>query len=105
MASTAAMPPPSTRPKAVKPPFWLSRLLGFAGSLLLARLKNHWFVALFGSPPNFAIAMVPRAFVLPGSLFTGDFAGIVVGVPPGCPSAAVGALKPPPWTTKSVTLR
>src|SRR5260221_14532801 len=50
--------PRTTRPKTVKPPFWLSRL-----ALLLARLKNHWEVAEFGSPPTLAIAMVPKVLV------------------------------------------
>ena len=66
IVSTKLIPSPSTRPKAVKPPFWLSRL-----PELSARFTKNWLVALFGSPPSFAMARVPRTFVLPGSFTTG----------------------------------
>ncbi len=96
MASTAVMPPPSTRPKAVKPPFWVSSCgPGFCVALLLERLKNHWFVALLGSLPNYAIAIVPRTLVLPGSLTTVANCG-TLSIATGLPLT----LKPPPCTTK-----
>ena len=96
------MPLPNTRPKAVKPPFWLSRF-----SELSARLKNHWLVALLGSLPSFAIAIVPRTLlgtVVPdglGSLTTAAnwvTLSILIGLP------AV-TLNPPPCTTKPGTER
>ena len=96
------MPLPSTRPKTVKPPFWLSRF-----SELSARLKNHWLVALLGSLPSFAIAIVPRtllATVPPagfGSLTTaGNWVTfpIAIGVEPV-------TVKPPACTTKPGTER
>ena len=52
-------------PNTVKPPFCLSRFAPLA-----ARLKNHWLVALLGSVPSFAMAMVPRALVTLNSFFT-----------------------------------
>src|SRR5438105_4479147 len=51
--------------KTVKPPFWESRLLA-----LLARLKKNWLVALLGSEPTLAMAIVPR--VLTGVVGAGD---------------------------------
>jgi hypothetical protein len=85
--STTAMPLPSTRANAVKPPFCASR-----SAALLAKLKNHWFVALLGSPGFLAIAIVPRTFVLPGSLTTAGRSGTFAtnGVPESV------TLKPPP---------
>ena len=45
----------STRPKTVNPPFCTFRLVE-----LSFRLKNHWLVAESGSPPSFAMAIVPK---------------------------------------------
>ena len=104
IASTTFIPPPSTRPNVVKPPFWLSRLFGFSGSSLSARLKNHWFEALLALPPSFAIAIVPRTLVLP----TGP--GSLTIVPNDVVSSVVTdvvpvTLKPPPCTTNPGTDR
>jgi hypothetical protein len=71
MASITSMPLPTTWPNAVNPPFCASRF-----ALLLARLKNHWFVALFGLPPSFAIDIVPRTLEYSGSLTTDGLVGI-----------------------------
>ena len=71
-----------------------------------ARLKNHWLVALLGSLPSFAIAIVPRMLFgaeVPaglGSLTTGAnwvTLGMLIGLPL--------TVKPPPWTTKPGTER
>src|SRR5947209_4786199 len=86
--------------KTVKPPFCESRL-----PWLSARLKKNWLVALLGSEPNLAIAIVPRvltggwvagavgaggnSFLTDGPVATGV---IVVG--------AAASVKPPPWSTK-----
>src|SRR5262249_27874716 len=83
----------TTLPKTVKPPFWLSRLLE-----LSPRLKKNWSVALLGSPPSLAMAIVPRMLErLTGSasLGTGGFVGIGVRR-----EGLVLNVKPPPCRTK-----
>src|SRR5438105_3785093 len=74
IASTTCMPFPTTWPNTVNPPFWLSRF-----AELSARLKNHWLVALLGSPPSLAMAIVPRRLERVGlnSLTTGGLAGML----------------------------
>ena len=68
MASITASPSELTMcPNTVKPPFWASRL-----AELSARLKNHWSVALLGSEPTRAIAIVPRTFESLNSFATGE---------------------------------
>ena len=97
------MPLPSTRPKTVKPPFCVSRL-----AELSARLKNHWLVALLGSEPSLAMAIVPRTLL--AALVPDGFGSLTTGSPeltssiniPGWPSLTVN---PPPWTTKPGTER
>ena len=69
------MPLPTTRPNTVKPPLLLSR------SVLSSTLKNHWLVALLGSPEIFAIAIVPRVLEMPGSLTTGGSVGTEFATP------------------------
>src|SRR5436190_22417650 len=46
--------PRTTRPNTVNPPFCVSRF-----AALFAKLKNHWELAELGSPPAFAMAIVP----------------------------------------------
>ena len=95
------MPLPSTRPKTVNPPFWASRL-----AELSARLKNHWLVALLGSLPSLAMAIVPRTLLaapLPagfGSLTTGAN-WVTLPIDTGLPAT----VNPPPCTTKPGTER
>src|SRR4051812_30731253 len=62
VASTQVMPSPATLPKTVNPPLLESR------KVLSARLTNHSSVALFGSPPSFAMAIVPFKFDRVGEL-------------------------------------
>ena len=68
MASTTVMPPLTTSPNTVNPPFCTSRF-----ALLFARLMYHWLVALLTLPESFAIAIVPRRFDSSGSLVMAAF--------------------------------
>ena len=78
IASTTAMLAALTSPNTVKPPFCVSRF-----ALLSARLMNHCELALFGSEPSLAMAIVPRLFerVTLNSLMTGAFDGTVATDP------------------------
>ena len=94
MASSVCRPPFITCPNTVNPPF-----CPFRFSLLSFRLKKNSSVALFGLPPTFAIAIVPRVLDTPGSLLTAGSLGmagnvVAVSVPAG------SKLNPPPWRTK-----
>ena len=71
LSITARLDAFATRPNTVNPPFCVSSC-----DALLARLKNHWLVALFGSLPSFAIAMVPRVLETLNSFCTAASAGI-----------------------------
>lgn len=68
----------TTWPKTVNPPFWLSRF-----ALLSARLKNHSLVALLGSPPSLAIAIVPRRFERVALNSLGTLPKVAICVPVG----------------------
>jgi len=56
---------------------------------------NHWLVAELGWSPSFAMAMVPRMFVFPGSFWICAKVGTLPNRSGrGC------AVNPPPWSTK-----
>src|SRR5947209_14920225 len=82
-------------PKTVKPPFCLSRL-----DELSARLKKNWSVALLGSLPTFAIAIVPIVLDVPNSFCTAGPVGMA-----GRLELAALKVKPPPCSTKFDTRR
>src|SRR5947208_147689 len=63
-------------PNTVNPP-----LLLFRFDALFAVLKNHWLVALSGSPSSLAIASVPRVFETLNSFLIGLSWGILWAAP------------------------
>src|SRR5438445_9820635 len=65
--------PLRTLPKTVKPPFWFWLRI----FVLSARLKKNWLLALFGSPPCLAMAMVPSTFGRLASNSFGTFGPVV----------------------------
>ena len=83
-----------TRANTVNPPFCASKF-----AELSARFTNHWLDALFGSPPSFAIATVPRRFEMPGSFW------IVANVGTDSSPSVVVHRNPPPCTMNPATER